>query len=370
MALTATEEALVRDLIAQEDELLSLAANEPTIISKLGATKVTLSDLATAAGLSDADLFLLRQGTDDKSITAALIKAYVTAQLAGQFVDVAGDTMTGTLILQNGLNVQGGEPRIVPNLLCDNWIIAGGNIHSTNGSIPTFAAYNTNAAAGNGSSFQGIDKINNIERLSFVWQSHLINGSEAGHSSDVYLSTAQGGRGLERRLHFTDPQRIAINHALPAATLHLYKSSVIDAGQWAFILTTDSSERVKINQEGQIYSVFTTISPISSDASLKKNVVEFPEALSKLLQLRPCQFEFIDDAQSVQHDGFIAQEVGAVFPEALREGSVEGTLTYAKEWTPFLVKAIQELSEKLDAAMDRIAVLEGTGATKTARKTK
>lgn len=74
MALTAVEEAQLRDLIAQQSALLSLAGVEPTILSKLGATKVTLSGLPTASVINDADLLLLRQGVTDKSVTGLTFK--------------------------------------------------------------------------------------------------------------------------------------------------------------------------------------------------------------------------------------------------------------------------------------------------------
>lgn len=76
MALTPTEEAQTRQLIAQQAPLLSLAGNEATITSKLGATKVNLSQLPAATTPADADLLLIRQGTTDKSIAASLIKTY------------------------------------------------------------------------------------------------------------------------------------------------------------------------------------------------------------------------------------------------------------------------------------------------------
>ena len=69
MALTGAEEALVRELIAQNAALLALADNEALITSKLGATIVELSDLSPATALGASDLFLLRQGTTDKSVT-------------------------------------------------------------------------------------------------------------------------------------------------------------------------------------------------------------------------------------------------------------------------------------------------------------
>lgn len=75
MALTGSEEALVRELIAQNAALLSLADNEATITSKLGATIVELSDLSPTASVSGTDLMLIRQGTTDKSITPAVLLA-------------------------------------------------------------------------------------------------------------------------------------------------------------------------------------------------------------------------------------------------------------------------------------------------------
>jgi hypothetical protein len=77
MALTPTEEAQTRQLLDQLASLLSLASSEPTIISKLAATKVSLSDLASVVTVNDTDLLLSRQGTDDKAVTVQKIKDHV-----------------------------------------------------------------------------------------------------------------------------------------------------------------------------------------------------------------------------------------------------------------------------------------------------
>lgn len=77
MALTPTEESQIRQLIAQEAALLSLAGNEPTITSKLGAAKVNLSQLPSVSAIAGSDLFLLRQGTTDRSSAASLLMAYL-----------------------------------------------------------------------------------------------------------------------------------------------------------------------------------------------------------------------------------------------------------------------------------------------------
>ena len=96
MALTASEEALVRQLLDQQAAILSLAGNEATITSKLGATKVTLADLVAASSLADADLLLTRQGTTDKSVRADILATYMASELnLSQLAPIASPTFTG-----------------------------------------------------------------------------------------------------------------------------------------------------------------------------------------------------------------------------------------------------------------------------------
>jgi hypothetical protein len=96
MALTPTEEALVRQLLDEQAALLSLAGSEATIISKLGATKVTLADLVAASSLADADLLLTRQGVSDKSVRADILAAYVASELnLTGYAPIASPTFTG-----------------------------------------------------------------------------------------------------------------------------------------------------------------------------------------------------------------------------------------------------------------------------------
>ena len=95
MSLTSTEEALVRQLLDQQAAILSLAGNEATITSKLGATKVTLSDLVAASSIADADIMLTRQGANDKSVRADILAAYMGAELGALFAPIANPTFTG-----------------------------------------------------------------------------------------------------------------------------------------------------------------------------------------------------------------------------------------------------------------------------------
>lgn len=103
MALTTTEEALVRQLLEQQAAILSLAGSESTIISKLGANKVTIADLPNAPTIADADLFLLRQGSQEKNVTGAVVKALASAAVAG-----ATDTVAGIVELATNAEAQTG----------------------------------------------------------------------------------------------------------------------------------------------------------------------------------------------------------------------------------------------------------------------
>ena len=97
MSLTPSEEALVRQLLDQQAAILSLAGNEATITSKLGAAKVTLANLVAASSLADADLLLTRQGTTDKSVRADILAAYTAAELnLSALAPLDSPALTGT----------------------------------------------------------------------------------------------------------------------------------------------------------------------------------------------------------------------------------------------------------------------------------
>lgn len=107
MALTAQEEALVRQLLDEQAAILSLASSEANILSKLGATKVTLSDLAAVSTVADADLLLMRQGTTDKSLSALIFGAY-----AANSVPSASQTVQGKIEIATDAEVQTGTDTV------------------------------------------------------------------------------------------------------------------------------------------------------------------------------------------------------------------------------------------------------------------
>jgi hypothetical protein len=122
-------------------------------------------------------------------------------------------------------------------------------------------------------------------------------------------------------------------------------------GQKLDVQTTAATPVAKFtNSVGycEINPVNTALSCVS-DQTLKKNVETLQEGvLNKVLGLRPVSYQWLsEDAEHAKHDGFIAQEVETLFP-SLVATNASGTksLNYAG-LTPFLAKAIQELSAEI-----------------------
>ena len=118
-----------------------------------------------------------------------------------------------------------------------------------------------------------------------------------------------------------------------------------------------------------------------SDSRVKTDVETIPDALDKIANLRPVKFKYTHDFCHCPESGevdddtyyynFIAQEVETEFPEAVKtsdfdvhdhetdEVIVEDLKTLdAHIINVYLVKAVQELKEELDAAKVRITELE------------
>jgi hypothetical protein len=111
-----------------------------------------------------------------------------------------------------------------------------------------------------------------------------------------------------------------------------------------------------VRGDGTVFAQNTTIQAIS-DARVKENVRDSSEGLSIISALRPVRFDFKEGHGNNRKNqlGFIAQEVEAVFPDAvdLAGGEDESGDPYKSvgpgALIPVLVKAIQELKAEFDA---------------------
>ena len=138
----------------------------------------------------------------------------------------------------------------------------------------------------------------------------------------------------------------------------------------ALVLATNSIGRMTIDSSGNIGAPSGTNIFNASDKRLKKNIQTLEKGLSAVNSLRPVSFNWIDgfcEAEKGTLYGFIAQEAEIVDSNLIQPFNAEGTsikigdqdnpsqqiedaLTVNEKFIiPMLVKAIQELSAKVDA---------------------
>lgn len=95
---------------------------------------------------------------------------------------------------------------------------------------------------------------------------------------------------------------------------------------------------------------------VTSDVSIKTNIIDLANGLSVINALRAVEFDYID---SGRHDeGFIAQEYVNVLPRQVAKKE-DGKLAIQFNLLPYLVKAIQELSSENADLKQRLTALEG-----------
>jgi hypothetical protein len=103
---------------------------------------------------------------------------------------------------------------------------------------------------------------------------------------------------------------------------------------------------------------------ICSDVRLKRNIEDIEDALGKIMELKGVSFAWKTDEHPDKgfddgsHYGVIAQEVEAVLPEVVREGTDgEKSVAYS-EIIPVLIEAIKELKAENERLSERLAGVE------------
>ena len=112
------------------------------------------------------------------------------------------------------------------------------------------------------------------------------------------------------------------------------------------VFYTNSGFAGKITTDGT-----TTTYATSSDYRLKNEVVQLPQPLEKIMQLKPVQFKF-DADEDEMHQGFIAHEVQTVCPRAVTgqkdevdgDGNVVAQAVDLSKLVPLLIAAVQDLT--------------------------
>jgi hypothetical protein len=120
-----------------------------------------------------------------------------------------------------------------------------------------------------------------------------------------------------------------------------------------FAINGGATASGRIAANGASAAAFQTF----SDVRLKENIKDLPSQLQKICSLRPVEFDYKKYTGKNPHQiGFIAQEMQAVYPEAV--GNNENNMLTITGWgktEAYLVKAIQELYSELLAIKSKVA---------------
>jgi hypothetical protein len=174
-------------------------------------------------------------------------------------------------------------------------------------------------------------------------------GSGATAHFETNASNSVSGMVLMQNSHGSDPfgLKIDFSNAAPNNT----------GTEW-FIYGEDS--------EGSEFNIWADGSFVqTSDRRRKENIADSSNKLNQINQLRVVDYNRIGDTH--QHLGLISQEVEEIFPHLVSiapdedkypEGEGGTKMLYKIGLIPILVKAVQELSDKLDTANAKITALE------------
>jgi hypothetical protein len=354
------------------------------------------------------------------------------------FVDVSGDTMTGTLFLNGspslvttgdvgiGTAYPGGKLGVVTSgagsVAINGWAsgmgvsgtataVGGSGVYAHNSaasgatygvqavddSSTGYAIYANNTAGGYGvysaagtNYFSGnvglgttgpaykLDVVGGIRSQDYggagsvnvmIGDDTFLTDIDVGNITGLYgafdstvggLKLGSGGPYL-----FGSSGRLGVNTTSPAVDFSVKQSSNANGGpggmqivreggntdnwRWNldsinnFVFAFNGSWRNYMNTSGGWYT--------TSDRSLKKDVMTSSHGLDDVLALRAVTFRYKDQkAGSPLQYGFIAQEVKPILPDLVGEKDGLLSLNY-NEFAPVLVKAVQELSGKLDATV-------------------
>ena len=194
--------------------------------------------------------------------------------------------------------------------------------------------------------------------------------SGTGDANMRFFTSSSGGSVLER-MRITSAGTVGINGTSPGARFYVLEASTNeaagffvsdnDSGVEALIVRADSSSGdrnlIKFFNGGShvgtiSYNGTTVTYGSASDRRAKKNIVDFNNGLSLLNQLEVKKFDWkIGQKNEV---GIIAQDLEKIIPNVVVKGDDKeevDTLWQVdyQRLVPYLIKAVQELSAKVEA---------------------
>lgn len=290
---------------------------------------------ATSASSEDSAIYFVTGSAD--YITAitkdgGVVTTYVetTADL-----DVGGvGTFTGALFANAGLNTTG----IIASAgaLIGGNITGGGNLELATGKVGIGGAINPSFAL----SVYGAASISGGVNTAGITCTGIIASSNIAAPSLTFSSSQSAAVNSATRKDYVD--------GLLATTVKLSGNQTIGGVKtFSSPINCSGIPALSGSTVNAVWGI-STLGYATSDARLKEDIVDCGYGLDAILALEPVSFKW--RATGEEDAGFIAQQVQAVIPEAVPYVTDDEMFAYKD--TPIvaaLVKAVQELSAKVDA---------------------
>jgi hypothetical protein len=124
-----------------------------------------------------------------------------------------------------------------------------------------------------------------------------------------------------------------------------------------FRVVRGATARMRVLADGDVENTNNSYGGIS-DERLKQDIIDAGPQLEELRDLEVKKYRFKDEPEAPLQIGLIAQDVLDVKPGLVQEGSDGYMSIRYSVLVPILVKAIQELADKVDALEQRVEDLE------------
>jgi hypothetical protein len=185
---------------------------------------------------------------------------------------------------------------------------------------------------------------------------NIVPAAAGQNGADFNLSYATGtGYGPltftlagTERMRITSGGNVGIGNTGNSGIRLYINGQTSDSSTQAFnVSKANGADLIYVRNDGYLYSVGAWS---GSDIRLKENIIDLENGLQKVLGLKARKFDLIDGLKN--NYGFIAQELQQIIPDAVSVfEEKEQLLAVRMDFIiPHLVKAIQELNERLNKA--------------------
>jgi hypothetical protein len=320
-----------------------------TAASANGAATIVLRDSSGSFGAGDITANSI--SGNGVSLTAINASNIATGTIANARTTAATANGASTIVLR-GSSGEFSAGTITGTFSGDGSAVSA--INGSNVSTGTIANARTTAATSNGASTIV------LRGTSGEFSAGIITADGSGLSAINASSISSGTVGTARLATGTANSSTYLRGDQTWATvtsgITLTNDTTTNASYYPLFTSSTSGTITTANVSSSklIYNPSTgnlsaTIHQSSSDARLKTDIKNIPDALVKISQINGVTYLRTDTPETVRHTGVIAQEVEAVLPEVVAIGLDGYKVVAYGNMIGLLVEAIKELKAEVDA---------------------